>query len=111
MHRPLAGLVVAALSLNTAAQVPEKPLQADVEVGLLATSGNTDSTAAKAKIDLKHELTQWRNHYVLEGLYKEDEVEVEQGGATVEESQVTAEKYFASAQTDYKLDSKHRALF
>lgn len=107
----VAVLAAAALAGQAFAQAPEKPFAADAELGLLATSGNTDSTALKAKLKLKHELTRWRNQYVLEALYKEDRLEVEQGGATRNESQVTAEKYFASAQADYKLDSQHRALF
>lgn len=100
-----------ALATQALAQEPVKPLAADTELGVLVTSGNTDSTALKAKLKLKHELTSWRNQYVLEGLYKEDQLEVTEGDATWQESQVTAEKYFASAQADYKLDNAHRALF
>lgn len=107
----VAVLATSALAAQAFAQAPEKPWAADAELGLLATSGNTDSTALKAKLNLKHELTRWRNQYVLEALYKEDQLEVEQGGETWNESQVTAEKYFGSAQADYKLDSQHRALF
>jgi putative salt-induced outer membrane protein YdiY len=104
-------MAAAALAGQAFAQAQDKPLSADAELGLLTTSGNTNSTALKAKLNLKHELTRWRNQYVLEALYKEDQLEVEQGGEIWEESQVTAEKYFASAQADYKLDSQHRALF
>lgn len=107
----VAVLATSALAAQAFAQAPDKPYAADAELGLLATSGNTDSTALKAKLNLKHELARWRNQYVLEALYKEDQLQVEQGGETWNESQVTAEKYFASAQADYKLDSQHRALF
>lgn len=98
-------------AITAVADEPPKPLAADMELGLLLTSGNTDSTALKAKMDAKHDMARWRNHYVLEALYKKDEVMSEQDGVEVEEDQVTAEKYFASTQADYKLDSKHRALF
>ena len=107
----VAVLATSALAAQAFAQAPDKSYAADAELGLLATSGNTDSTALKAKLNLKHELARWRNQYVLEALYKEDQLQVEQGGETWNESQVTAEKYFASAQADYKLDSQHRALF
>lgn len=106
--------LLATLPLTTftaAADEAPKPLATDAELGVLLTSGNTDSTALKAKLDAKHDMTRWRNHYVLEALYKEDEVTSERDGVEVEESQTTAEKYFASAQADYKLDSKHSALF
>lgn len=113
MKKSISVIVVAASALagQTLAQAPEKPLAADAELGLLTTSGNTDSTALKAKLNLKHEMVRWRNQYVLEALYKEDQLEVEENGQIWEESQVTAEKYFGSAQADYKLDSQHRALF
>lgn len=107
----VAVLAASALVGQALAQAPEKPFAADAELGLLATSGNTDSTALKAKLKLKHDLTRWRNQYVLEALYKEDQLKMEQGGETWNERQVTAEKYFASTQADYKLDSQHRALF
>lgn len=107
----VAVMAASALACQAFAQAPEKPITADAELGLLATSGNTDSTALKAKLNLKHDLPRWRNQYVLEALYKEDQLDVEQDGETWEESQVTAEKYFASAQADYKLDSQYRALF
>jgi putative salt-induced outer membrane protein len=94
-----------------AEETPERPLATDIELGALITSGNTDSSAFKAKLDAKHNLTRWRNHYILEGLYKEDDVVFERDEVEVEESQVTAEKYFASAQADYKLDNEQRALF
>jgi len=98
-------------AMTAAAQEPSKPFAADAELGVLLTSGNTESTALKTKLDAKHDMARWRNHYVLEALYKKDEVKFEQDGVEVEESQVTAEKYFASAQADYKLDSKQSALF
>lgn len=105
-------LAVLPLSAITAvAEEPTKPLAADMELGVLLTSGNTESTALKAKLDAKHDMARWRNHYVLEALYKEDDVTFEQDGVEVQENQTTAEKYFASAQADYKLDSEHRALF
>jgi putative salt-induced outer membrane protein len=96
---------------TAAAEEAPKPLATEAELGVLLTSGNTDSTAMKAKLDAKHDMVRWRNHFVLEGLYKEDEVDSERDGVELEESQTTAEKYFASAQADYKLDSEHSALF
>jgi len=89
-----------------------KPFEAEVSLGALTTSGNTDSTSLQGKMDLKHEMTNWRTNYILDALYKEGEVSIEDAnGDTREEIQATAEKYFASAQADYKLNEEHRGLF
>lgn len=104
-------VVSASLPCGATAQAPEPPLAAEVELGVLATSGNTDSTALKGKLNLKQELERWRNKYVLEALFKKDQLTIVENGESREETQTTAEKYFASAQADYKLDNEHRALF
>lgn len=100
------------VALCTSAFAEDTPrFQADAQVGAILTSGNTDSTALKGKLEIRQNLASWRNNYVLEALFKEDEVEYVVGGATVTEEQVTAEKYFASAQADYKLNEQYRGLF
>ncbi|SMF52077.1 Putative salt-induced outer membrane protein YdiY [Alteromonadaceae bacterium Bs31] len=89
-----------------------KPLSAEVSLGALNTSGNTESTAYTGKMDLKHEMANWRTNYILTGLYKENETTIEQvDGSTREEMQVSAERYYGSAQADYKLNEEHRGLF
>ena len=103
-------LVLPLLALNAFAE-EEKAFQLDAEVGALMTSGNTKSTAFKGKVDAKQDLSSWRTQYVLEGLYKEDEVDNTEGGILTSVDQTTAQKYFASAQADYKLNEEHRGLF
>lgn len=109
--RALALVSLSGLTATALAETAEKSYAADAELGILNTAGNTDSTALKAKFKLKHDLTSWRNVYVLEALYKKDELEVVNDGLSSKQSQVTAEKYFGSVQADYKLDNQHRALF
>lgn len=105
--------VLASLLPSTAGaqEAPAEPLTAEAELGFLTTSGNTSSTALKAKLKVQHELSAWRNRYVLESFYNEDRVEIIDEGVSREDSQVTAEKYFASAQANYKLDAGYQALF
>ncbi|MCH1925018.1 DUF481 domain-containing protein [Shewanella sp. C32] len=64
---------------------------ADAELGATLTTGNTDTTSIKARLDMKHEIGNWENQYLLEGLYKEDEEEV------------TAKRYLGMAQGNYRL--------
>ena len=89
----------------------EKSFSADAEFGMLMTSGNTESNATKVKIDAKQDFEHWKNNYILEAFYKEDEVEVVVDDETIDETQTTAEKYFASVQSDYKLDNEHKGIF
>ncbi len=96
---------------HATAQPSDQPLAIEAQLGVLLTSGNTDSSSLKAKLDVKQELARWRNRYILEALYKEDDVLVEVGGETIRESQVSAEKYFASTQADYKLNNENRGFF
>lgn len=87
------------------------PLAVEAELGVLLTSGNTQSTALSSSINVRQELTHWRNSYIAQGLYKEDEVAVAAGDVATEQRQVSAERYFLSAQTDYKLDKEYGGLF
>lgn len=105
----LCALSVCAVSAY--AEKDDKSWSADAEFGLISTSGNTTTSSVKAKLDVQQDFTGWRNQYILEGLYKQDEVEVTEGDTTVDQSQTTAQKMFASAQTDYKLNAEHKGLF
>lgn len=90
-----------------------KPLSVEAEVGMMVTSGNTDSTSFAGKLDISQDLKKWKNNYIFSAFYKEDEVVIDDGGPgpDITESQTTADKVFASIQSDYKLDSEHQGLF
>ena len=44
----------------------------EAELGATLTTGNTETSSFKGRLNLKHELGDWENQYLLEGLYKED---------------------------------------
>lgn len=106
-----ASLLVSTHTFATDHEEHEGPVSVDAEVGALLTNGNTQSSAFKGKVDIKHELPHWHNNYILEGLYKRDEVTIGEGDDAYKEDQVTAEKYFFSAQSDYIINSKYRGVF
>jgi putative salt-induced outer membrane protein YdiY len=83
-------------------------LHVETELGVILTTGNTETSSYKAKFLAKQETKNWKNKFLLDFLYKEDELENDSGAKATE---VTAEKYFLSAQGDYKLNEKHSALF
>lgn len=86
-------------------------LSADIELGLLITSGNTKSSSLYGKAKINQDLEKWKNQYVLKSLYKKDRIELEIDGEEYEEERTTAHSSFASLQSDYKLDAKNRSLF
>ncbi len=87
----------------------EKPLKAEFEVGIIATTGNTKTESYKGKFKVNQNLESWHNEYMLEGLFKSDRIIDETSGERSDTT--TAEKYFASAQANYKINKKHSALF
>lgn len=100
-------LLASALSVLLAPSISfaqtDKDFTMDGELGFIFTSGNTDTTSANAAINAKQELTNWSNEYTLKGLYKTD---------TVDDVETTsAQKFFASAQGNYKLDNPNHRLF
>ena len=80
-----------------------KPFTMDGEFGYIATTGNTETTSIKGKLAAHQELTQWSNDFTVEALYKKDQI------SGVE--QTTAQKYFLSAQGNYKLENPGHRIF
>ncbi len=97
--------LISAIPLAAFAKPHKKldPMSTELELGVIATSGNTDSTALKAKATIKQDLEEWKNEYLLDTLYRESEY----NGV----SEDTAKKLFVSAQSDYKLSEEHTSLF
>lgn len=104
-----AAVTLATLSLNAFAEGDELGIKADVELGFISTTGNTESESLIGKINVKQNLTGWRNTYILETLFKNDTITNED--TLDEESTRTAQRLFVSAQGDYKLDDKYKAVF
>lgn len=73
------------------------------EFGLLAASGNTNTSTFKGALTSEHEMRQWSNRYYSEIIYQQNKVDK----STV----VTAQRFLVNAQLDYKLPSKNNRLF
>ncbi|WP_016955149.1 DUF481 domain-containing protein [Catenovulum agarivorans] len=100
-------LAVISAALTSGSAIAQAPAEGEFELGIIVTSGNTETTSLKGKIAYKHELENWSNQYQLDALYKKDEI----GEGDEKVSQTTAQKYFLSGQGDYKLNDKNSALF
>lgn len=79
----------------------------DGEVGVLNSTGNTDAFSLKAGVIAEQETFDWNNNYSAELLYKQ--IEVETNGVT--EDQVSAQRFYGTAQFDNKLETPGRRLF
>ncbi len=87
---------------------PKRPWDVEIDLGAIATSGNTETTSVQAKLDVKQNLEKWENQYVLSSLFKEDEVTADDGTKSREK---TAEKYFGSAKFAYLIGVEKSYLF
>ncbi len=106
-HVLAASLLTVLCALPVAAQ-EVKELTMDGEFGFIYTSGNTETTSASAGLKASQELEQWSNDFLVTGLYKQDTIENAFGE---EVEQTSAQKFFASAQANYKLENPDHRLF
>ncbi len=104
----LISLIALSLSSAVLAQDDVKPFTMEGELGFISTSGNTETTSISAGITAHQELEQWSNDYIAKGLYKRETVEGDDG----EDIEFTsAQKFFGSAQGNYKLSNPDYRLF
>lgn len=109
MHKLTLALALTALTTTAFAEEDEKrPWDVEVDLGAIATSGNTDTTSMQFKLDAKQNLDKWANQYIFSSLFKEDDVEQDDGTT---ETEKTAEKYFGSAKFAYLLGVEKAYLF
>lgn len=76
----------------------------DGELGALVNTGNTSAASIKAGLNADHETENWSSVYFTEMLYKESAV-------YGEEREISAQRFYTSAQIDYKLHQPGRRLF
>lgn len=96
------------LTMVSAAAIAEekRPWEVEVELGAIATSGNTETTSIHTKIDAKQNFTRFNNEYIFSSLYKEDDV-LQDDNTKVKEK--TADKYLISAKSSYLLSNANKS--
>lgn len=102
------GLIASAMvAANAAAEEKaENTFKVSAELGILLTTGNTESSSYLGKMKVEHELENWRNEYKLDFLQKKSEVE--NNGQKVTEE--TDNRWTASAEGKYKFTDKRSAF-
>jgi putative salt-induced outer membrane protein len=108
MHKLTLLLTMTALASSAYADEQKRPWDVEVDVGAIATSGNTETTSLQFKVDAKQNREKWENQYVFNSLFKEDDVKNDDGTKSTEK---TAEKYFGSAKFAYLLGAEKSYLF
>ncbi|GBL05647.1 salt-induced outer membrane protein [Glaciecola sp. KUL10] len=83
----------------------DKPFSLVGEFGLLTASGNTNTTTFKSSLTADHEMTKWSNKYFSEFIYKRNDGSGDRSGT------VTAQRFLATVQLDYKLATEKDRLF
>ena len=106
--KALSILVAASAATSAFAADETKTWDVTSELGAIITSGNTETTTLKGGVKVLHKRENWDKEYKLDGLYKRDGRENDDGDR---ETQRTNEKYSISAQGNYKLNEKHSHLF
>lgn len=76
----------------------------DGELGVLVNTGNTSAASVKAAVNADHETENWSSVYFAELLYKES-------GTANTQRDISAQRFYTSAQFDYKLLAPGRRLF
>jgi putative salt-induced outer membrane protein YdiY len=84
----------AVIALAALAPAAQAQWSGKAELGILSATGNTESKAANAKLDLIHEGSRWRNTVGFAALYSD--------GAEFS----TAERYEAKYQADFKITDR-----
>ena len=85
---------IAVIALAALAPAAQAQWNGKAELGILSATGNTESKAANAKLDLIHEGSKWRNTFGFAALYSEGE------------EFSTAERYEAKYQADLKITDR-----
>lgn len=85
-----------------------KVWKATAELGMIVTSGNTETTTFQGKMEATQDLEMWKNQYIISALFKEDEITQADG---TKETEKTAEKISGSVKSAYKLDKDNANLF
>src|SRR5690606_19162957 len=98
MYKLTTAFALTALTTASFAEEVKKPWEVEVDIGAIATSGNTDTTSLQLKIDAKQNLERWENQYIFNSLFKEDSIKQDDNSNSREK---TAEKYFGSAKFAY----------
>ena len=86
-----------------------KPWAGDVELGLVLSSGNTESTAVRANAELQHEMKDFRNKYLIQTLFQRNS-QFDQD-TNSKSSNTTGQRLNLVGQSNYKFHRSEFSIF
>lgn len=86
-----------------------KPWAGDVELGLVLSSGNTESTAVRANAELQHEMKDFRNKYLIQTLFQRNS-QFDQN-TNSKTSNTTGQRLNLVGQSNYKFHRSEFSIF
>lgn len=86
-----------------------KPWAGDVELGLVLSSGNTESTAIRANAELQHEMQDFRNKYLIQTLFQRNS-QFDQN-TNSKTSSTTGQRLNLVGQSNYKFHRSEFSIF
>ena len=111
MNKMLPLGLIAASFLSTSAMAEDTPKKTGIkiksELGVLITTGNTESSSYLGKLVVNQQLTTWRNKYTLDFLQKKAEVTDDNGNKQDEE---TDNRWSITGKGNYKFTEKSSAF-
>jgi len=88
---------------------PDRPFSLDGELGVLKTTGNTDTSMIKLALDSTHEMKDWSNRYEGQFLQRNNKVNSDSAAGGTITNKTT--RFAISGQFDYKLTEDTNRLF
>lgn len=102
-------LLASLFKTNDRKQNPNRPFALDGEVGLLITTGNSDTSMIKLALDSSQELEDWSNRYEVQLLQRINTIKSSSSESGTDEIETT--RILVSGQFDYKLTDETKRLF
>lgn len=87
------------VSAEEAAESEKRGWGGEAELGVVSTTGNSDTESVNAALALTNELTPWRHEVHFEALHTSDSGET------------TAERYLMAGKSEYRFEGDRRYLF
>lgn len=107
MVKKILPIILLVFLLAGTAVATDKPFGGEGEVGMMITTGNSDTESVNGKIGITYETERLINAADFQALYKSEKTEDEDG---VRRSLASAQKHEASAKTGYKFTENDYAF-
>lgn len=86
----------------------EDSYRGEVELGIVLTTGNSESASGRTAVNVEQDFTDWRTEYAINAQYQRSQFDNEQGET---ERETTEQQIFLSYQGNYKLETEDESFY